>query len=168
MLVDIDAEVIRARTYFLGGVRRPTAVIVGDGLAYVRDAAAAEERFDVVLIDSTDPWTRPSSSSPAFYTDCATLTADLFERLAGVPVREALGGIFARLRYVGQTTTRRAVGLHRRQRHDRPRRPLRRRALQAMEPALRAAASRACVIAHRLHPPRHRGGAGALPSLCPP
>jgi spermidine synthase len=60
VLVDIDGEVIRcARQYFpklAAAFDHPRArVLVDDGLAYVERAAAAGERFDVVLVDSTDP-----------------------------------------------------------------------------------------------------------------
>ena len=123
VLVDIDAEVIRcARTYFPALSEAfddsRAEVIVGDGLAYVRDAAAAEERFDVVLIDSTDPVDAAVELfTPAFYTDCATLTrgggilvpqsdspAFCIDRVRGI--HEALGGIFAHVSaYVGQTMT---------------------------------------------------------------
>jgi spermidine synthase len=82
VLVDIDAEVIRcARQYFphlSASFDAPRAnVLVGDGLAYVHDAAAAGERFDVILVDGTDPvdaavglFTEP------FYRDCATLLGE--------------------------------------------------------------------------------------------
>lgn len=79
VLVDIDAEVIRcARTYFpalASALDAPRAtVIVGDGLAYVDDAAARGERFDVVLIDSTDPVDAAVELfTPAFYRTCSQL-----------------------------------------------------------------------------------------------
>ncbi|MGH7102021.1 MAG: polyamine aminopropyltransferase [Acetobacteraceae bacterium] len=59
VMVEIDAEVIRLSREFLpaiGGAAwdDPRAeVIVGDGIAYV--AEAADAAFDVVLVDSTDP-----------------------------------------------------------------------------------------------------------------
>ena len=82
VLVDIDGEVIRcARQYFphlASALDDPRAeVIVGDGLAYVRDAAASGAVFDVILVDSTDPvdaavelFTKP------FYEGCAQLLGD--------------------------------------------------------------------------------------------
>lgn len=58
VLVEIDAVVIEACKRYLPetavGFEHPKArVIVGDGLAYVRDAAPGS--FDVILVDSTDP-----------------------------------------------------------------------------------------------------------------
>lgn len=59
VMVEIDAEVIRLAREFLpriGGTAwdDPRAeVIIGDGIAYV--AEAADAAFDVVLVDSTDP-----------------------------------------------------------------------------------------------------------------
>lgn len=82
VLVDIDGEVIRcARQYFPGlavALDHPKAnVIVGDGLAYVQDAAAAGERFDVILVDSTDPVDAAVELfTEAFYTDCYRLLGE--------------------------------------------------------------------------------------------
>ena len=120
VLVDIDAEVIRcARQYFprlAASMDDPRAkVIVGDGLAYVRDAAAAGDAFDVILIDSTDPvdaavglFTEP------FYRDCMTLLgeAGILVPQSDSPVfcaervkhiRDTLAGLFANVSpYIGQ------------------------------------------------------------------
>jgi spermidine synthase len=82
VLVDIDGEVIRcARQYFAymaAALDHPKAkVIVGDGLAYVEEAAAAGERFDVVLIDSTDPVDAAVELfTDAFYAQCGKLIGD--------------------------------------------------------------------------------------------
>ncbi len=57
-MVEIDEAVMRASRRYLpticgGAFEDPrTVVIVGDGIAYVRETA---DRFDVVLVDSTDP-----------------------------------------------------------------------------------------------------------------
>ncbi len=57
-LVEIDEAVVRASRAYLGAIAGdafddPRAeVVIGDGLAYVRETAG---RFDVVLVDSTDP-----------------------------------------------------------------------------------------------------------------
>lgn len=122
VLVDIDGEVIRcAREYFAQcavALDDPRAeVIVGDGLAYVEQAAAAGDLFDVILVDSTDPvdaavelFTEkfyrhckhllrgggilvPQSDSPTFYLD----------RVAHVV--QTLQGIFSHTcLYLGQVT----------------------------------------------------------------
>lgn len=81
-LVDIDGEVIRcAREYFpklAVALDHPKAnVIVGDGLAFVQEAAAAGEQFDVILVDSTDPVDAAVELfTEAFYQDCARLLGD--------------------------------------------------------------------------------------------
>jgi spermidine synthase len=59
VMVEIDGDVIRLAKEFLpniagGAWDDPRAeVIVGDGIAYVRDAA--DSSFDVIIVDSTDP-----------------------------------------------------------------------------------------------------------------
>ena len=59
VMVEIDGEVIKLAKAFLPGIAAgawndPRAdVIVGDGIAYVRDAPDAS--FDVIIVDSTDP-----------------------------------------------------------------------------------------------------------------
>jgi len=59
VMVEIDAEVIRLAREFLPGIGGAAwddaraEVIVGDGIAYV--AEAADAAFDVVIVDSTDP-----------------------------------------------------------------------------------------------------------------
>lgn len=82
VLVDIDGEVIRcARQYFpqcAGALDHAKAeVIVGDGLAYVADAVARGDRFDVILIDSTDPVDAAVELfTEVFYRNCAALLGD--------------------------------------------------------------------------------------------
>jgi spermidine synthase len=82
VLVDIDGEVIRcARQYFpelAASLDHPKAtVIVGDGLAYVAEQAAAGAQFDVILIDSTDPVDAAVELfTREFYEGCATLLGD--------------------------------------------------------------------------------------------
>ncbi len=121
-LVDIDGEVIRvARQYFpqcAAGLDDPRAeVIVGDGLAYVEVAAAQGAKFDVILVDSTDPVDAavelftvkfyetcaqllgeqgilvPQSDSPTFYLD---RVGDVYDKLAGIFRHTSL--------YLGQVT----------------------------------------------------------------
>ncbi|MSP90211.1 MAG: polyamine aminopropyltransferase [Myxococcales bacterium] len=110
VLCDIDGEVIRvARQYFpqcAAALDDPRAeVVVGDGLAYVEQAARAGAAFDVILIDSTDPVDAavelftdafyrhcaaclgpdgilvPQSDSPVFY---AGRVADVYAKLAAI------------------------------------------------------------------------------------
>ena len=58
-MVEIDGEVIKLAKEFLPNIAAGAwddtraDVIVGDGIAYVRDAADAS--FDVIIVDSTDP-----------------------------------------------------------------------------------------------------------------
>src|SRR5689334_18427080 len=73
-LVEIDAGVIEASREHLpsiGGkafVDERARIVVGDGLSFVRES---EDRFDVILIDSTDP-TGPGERlfTRAFYAHC--------------------------------------------------------------------------------------------------
>lgn len=73
-LVEIDARVIetaRAHLPFVCGdaFDDPRAeIVIGDGLAYVRDT---DRRFDVIVVDSTDP-IGPSAAlfGEKFYRDC--------------------------------------------------------------------------------------------------
>ena len=78
VMVEIDAEVIRlCREHMpaIGGDAwsDPRAeVIVGDGIAHVRDAAAAS--YDVIIVDSTDPiGVGEVLFTDAFYADCARI-----------------------------------------------------------------------------------------------
>ncbi len=81
-LVDIDAEVVRmARTYFpslAASLDHPRAhVRIDDGLAFVANAAADGEQFDVILVDSTDPVDAAVELfTEAFYRNCATLLGE--------------------------------------------------------------------------------------------
>jgi spermidine synthase len=82
VMVDIDGEVIRCgRQYFPQvaiALDDPRAeVIVGDGLAYVEEHAAAGDHFDVILVDSTDPVDAAVELfTEKFYRHCATLLGD--------------------------------------------------------------------------------------------
>ena len=91
-MVEIDGEVIRlARTFLpdIGGDAWSDGraeVIVGDGIAYVRHAAA--ESFDVIIVDSTDPaGVGEVLFSDAFYADCARILTPrgLVVNQCGVP-----------------------------------------------------------------------------------
>jgi spermidine synthase len=81
-LVDIDAEVIRvSRKYFprlAASMDHPKAkVIVGDGLAFVEEAAGRGEHFDVILVDSTDPVDAAVELfTEKFYRHCAALLGE--------------------------------------------------------------------------------------------
>ncbi|MBA2662515.1 MAG: polyamine aminopropyltransferase [Bradymonadaceae bacterium] len=74
VLVEIDEVVVEKSKEFLPvtacGFDHPKSrTIIGDGLAYVRDAEAAS--FDVILVDSTDPVDAGVELfTPAFYRDC--------------------------------------------------------------------------------------------------
>jgi spermidine synthase len=96
VMVEIDGEVMRLAREFLPGIGGgawvdPRAeVITGDGIAYVRDAAA--DSFDVIIVDSTDPvGVGEVLFSDAFYADCARiLTArGLIVNQCGVPFMQA-------------------------------------------------------------------------------
>jgi spermidine synthase len=74
VMVEIDPQVIELSRRYLpmvgqGALDDPRAeIVIGDGLAYV---AQSERRFDVIIIDSTDP-VGPASAlfSRDFYADC--------------------------------------------------------------------------------------------------
>jgi spermidine synthase len=120
VLVDIDGEVIRvSRQYFprlASAMDHPKAkVIVGDGLAYVEEAAARGETFDVILVDSTDPVDAAVELfTEKFYRQCAALLGEggilvpqsdspvfYMDRVCGVV--ETLGRCFANVHlYMGQ------------------------------------------------------------------
>ncbi|MEM9557497.1 MAG: polyamine aminopropyltransferase [Acidobacteriota bacterium] len=76
-LVEIDAEVVAAAREYLpchssGGFDDPRAeLVIADGASYV---AETDGRFDIVLVDSTDP-SGPGKSvfTEAFYTGCRRL-----------------------------------------------------------------------------------------------
>ncbi len=91
-MVEIDGEVIRLAREFLptiGGeawTSKRAKVIVGDGIAYVHDAAA--ESFDVIIVDSTDPaGVGEVLFSDEFYADCARVLTPrgLVVNQCGVP-----------------------------------------------------------------------------------
>ncbi len=120
VLVDIDGEVIRcARQYFPGlavALDHPKAkVIVGDGLAYVQEAAEAGEKFDVILVDSTDPVDAAVELfTEVFYRDCGRLLGEhgilvpqsdspAFNIDRVVAINEKLSGLFTHATpYFGQ------------------------------------------------------------------
>ncbi len=96
VMVEIDGEVIRLARAFLpaiggGAWEDPRAqVIVGDGIAYVREAADAS--FDVIIVDSTDPaGVGEVLFSDAFYADCARILTPrgLVVNQCGVPFMQA-------------------------------------------------------------------------------
>jgi spermidine synthase len=108
VMVEIDGEVIRlAREYMpaiSGEAWHDTRanVIVGDGLAYV--AASADDAFDVIIVDSTDPvGVGEALFTEAFYADCARVVGD-----RGIVVNQA-GVPFMQGQELTQTTRRRAA-----------------------------------------------------------
>lgn len=80
VMVELDGKVIQLCRQHLPSLSAGTfddpraEVIVGDGIDYVR---RADERFDVILVDSTDP-IGPGTVlfTPAFYADCKRRLAD--------------------------------------------------------------------------------------------
>ena len=96
VMVEIDGEVIRLSREFLPNIsgnawNDPRAtIIVGDGIAHVREADAAS--FDVIIVDSTDPvGVGEVLFTDAFYQDCArVLTSQgLIVNQCGVPFMQA-------------------------------------------------------------------------------
>ena len=96
IMVEIDGEVIRLAREFLPAIggdawTDPRAeVIVGDGIAYV--GAAADESFDVIIVDSTDPaGVGEVLFSDAFYADCARILTPrgIVVNQCGVPFMQA-------------------------------------------------------------------------------
>ena len=92
VMVEIDAEVIRLAREFLPGIggsawSDPRAdIIVGDGIAHVRDAP--DKSYDVIIVDSTDPaGVGEVLFSDAFYGDCARILSPqgLIVNQCGVP-----------------------------------------------------------------------------------
>lgn len=78
VMVEIDEAVIRLCRAHMPGIggdcwTDPRAeVLVGDGIAFVRDAQAAS--FDVIIVDSTDPiGVGEVLFTEAFYADCARI-----------------------------------------------------------------------------------------------
>lgn len=80
VMVEIDEFVVDVSKKYLPGCASafedPKAnLIIGDGLAYVRDAA--DDSFDVILVDSTDPVDAAVELfTPEFYADCKRVLAD--------------------------------------------------------------------------------------------
>jgi spermidine synthase len=102
-LVEIDEAVVRASRTYLGTVsggafEDPRAdLVIGDGIAYVRETAA---HYDVVLVDSTDPQ-GPAEGlfAPAFYAQIARrLTPDglLVVQSGSAVYQQALAGAVRR------------------------------------------------------------------------
>ena len=96
VMVEIDGEVIRLSREFLPGIsgnawNDPRAkIIVGDGIAHVREADAAS--FDVIIVDSTDPvGVGEVLFTDAFYRDCARVLTSrgLIVNQCGVPFMQA-------------------------------------------------------------------------------
>jgi len=95
-MVEIDGEVIRLAREFLPAIGGDSwddsraNVIIGDGIAYVRDAAT--DSVDVVIVDSTDP-AGPGEAlfSDAFYADAARVLrpGGLIVNQCGVPFMQA-------------------------------------------------------------------------------
>lgn len=78
VMVEIDGEVIRLCREHMPAIsgdawNDPRAeVVVGDGIAHVRDAAAAS--YDVIIVDSTDPiGVGEVLFTDEFYADCARI-----------------------------------------------------------------------------------------------
>ena len=96
VMVEIDGEVIRLSQEFLPDIagnawHDPRAeIIVGDGIAYVRDAEPAS--FDAIIVDSTDPvGVGEALFSDAFYQNCARVLTSrgLIVNQCGVPFMQA-------------------------------------------------------------------------------
>lgn len=79
-MVEIDRDVVEVSRRYLPGISgrafddRRTHLLIDDGIAYVR---ATPDRFDVILVDSTDP-KGPGVAlfSPEFYASCARVLSD--------------------------------------------------------------------------------------------
>ncbi len=96
VMVEIDGEVIRLSQEFLPDIagnawHDPRAeIIVGDGIAHVRDADSAG--FDVIIVDSTDPvGVGEALFTDAFYQNCARVLTPrgLIVNQCGVPFMQA-------------------------------------------------------------------------------
>ena len=96
VMVEIDGEVIRLSQEFLPDVagsawNDPRAeIIVGDGIAHVREANTAS--FDAIIVDSTDPvGVGEVLFTDAFYQDCARVltSGGLIVNQCGVPFMQA-------------------------------------------------------------------------------
>ncbi len=97
VLAEIDAAVVEVSRRFLptlsaGAFDDPRVVVrIGDGLAYV---AETEEKFDVIVVDSTDP-EGPGEVlfTEKFYADCARILnpRGVVVTQSGVPFRQPRG-----------------------------------------------------------------------------
>jgi spermidine synthase len=96
VMVEIDGEVIRLAKEHLPGIAGDAwsdtraEVIVGDGIDYVRQAAAGS--FDVVIVDSTDPiGVGEVLFTDEFYANAARLLSDqgLIVNQCGVPFMQS-------------------------------------------------------------------------------
>lgn len=96
VMVELDGEVIRLSKEFLPGVGQDawndprSEVIVGDGIAYVMQAAA--DAFDIIIVDSTDPvGVGEVLFTDEFYRHCARIlsTGGLIVNQCGVPFMQA-------------------------------------------------------------------------------
>lgn len=96
VMVEIDGEVIRLAKEFMPGIAGdawtdPRAeVIVGDGIDYVRQAAAGS--FDAIIVDSTDPiGVGEVLFTDEFYANSARILTDrgLIVNQCGVPAMQA-------------------------------------------------------------------------------
>jgi len=92
VMVEIDGEVIRLAREFMPGIGGdawddPRAeVIVGDGIDYVQ--RAADDSFDVIIVDSTDPiGVGEVLFTDEFYGNCARILSErgLIVNQCGVP-----------------------------------------------------------------------------------
>ena len=95
-MVEIDGAVIRLAKEFLPEIGGQAwsdpraAVIVGDGIAHVADAA--EDSYDVIIVDSTDPvGVGETLFTEAFYANCARVLrfGGIIVNQAGVPFMQA-------------------------------------------------------------------------------
>jgi spermidine synthase len=96
VMVEIDGEVLRLAREFLPGIggdawTDPRAeVITGDGIDYVREAAAGA--FDVIIVDSTDPvGVGEVLFTDDFYAQCARALTErgVIVNQCGVPALQA-------------------------------------------------------------------------------
>ena len=111
VMVEIDGEVIRLAREYVPAISgdawddQRATVIVGDGLAYVADAA--DRSFDVIIVDSTDPvGVGEALFTAAFYADCARVVG-----VEGIVVNQA-GVPFMQRDELIQTTRRRATAFN--------------------------------------------------------
>jgi spermidine synthase len=96
VMVEIDGEVIRLAREFLPGISGDAwndaraTVIVGDGIDYVKQAA--DDSFDCIIVDSTDPiGVGEVLFTDEFYGNCARVLSagGLIVNQCGVPFMQA-------------------------------------------------------------------------------